>query len=390
MAYRGGNFQEAWDSYMAFFRHPQRNELDYMAFVNCFVLEQCPDVGVLGQIIGKPRAEPANLETFCPRLRKDPDDTERMAKAERREMYDRVVANGLRDTCPAWAARQRSQLNESPITDAVVTQALPLTWYEPQDGGFAPAIAILAGDTHLRPRVDTGASSSFFDMAMADDEALLHGDLQLSDVRQRAIGIYDVYFLTVGNLGALRLGRSLHRQVRFDVRDTERKSLHHPFPPISNVGMNVLLRYGTVCFAWDEQRLYLGDPGPCARGTEPYEAWLTGYLSIHVRVPASDGTRFAAVIDTGAHNTNCSQAFLEANGGESMFSIGDSQALASKCLADDSVLFPWPEYGYAQIAIRMNTLLQYQAFGWQLNPLRVLFVPRNTNQATAEVDRGEG
>ncbi len=386
--YRVGDFEAAWDHYMAFFRHPGRNELDYRAFVDCFFLEQCPDVGVLGQIIGKPRAEPTNLETFCPRLRRDPKDTEPMTRAERRKMYDLIVVKGLRDTCPAWAARQRNQLNDAPVPADVVPEALPVTWHEPQDGGFIPAIDVLAGNTPLRPIVDTGSSSSILIMPL--DEAARRADLELSDMRQRATGIHAVYLLTIAKLDELTLGSTLHRQVRFDVEDTDQKSLHHPFPHASLIGMNVLLRHEAVCFAWDEQRLYLGALGPCASGAKPYEAWLTGSLRIRVAIPARDGTRFPVGFDTGALHTNCSKDFLAANGGEVAFSFGEHPSLAGECVIDESVLFPGLEWGYGQVSIRMNTLLQFQAFGWQLNPLRVFFLPRKTYRATAESGRGNG
>lgn len=373
---------------MAFFRHPGRNELDSGAFIDCFFLERCPDIGVLGQIIGKPRAEPANLETFCPRLRRDPEDKERMTKAERRKMYDRVVTNGLRDTCPAWAARQRSQLNEAPIPATVVPEALPLTWYERQGGGFIPTIDVLASDTPQRPIVDTGSSGSILIMPL--EEAARRADLELSDMRQRATGIHAVFSLTIAKLDELQIGRTLHRQVRFDVDDTNQKSWDHPFPYASLVGMNILLRHDAVCFAWDEQRLYLGALGPCVNGEEPHEAWLTGSLGIHVSIPARDGTRFPAMFDTGATHTNCSSTFLEANGDELVFSFGDHPSLVGECVIDESVLFPGLEWGYSQISIRMNTLLQFRAFGWQLNPLRVFFVPRKPNHATGEAPRGNG
>ena len=369
--YRVGDFEAAWDHYMAFFRHPERNELDYSAFVDCFFLEQCPDVGVLGQIIDKPRTEPANLETFCPRLRRAPEDTARMSVDERDQMYERIVRNGLRDTCRRWAARQRSQLNELPVAAAVVPEALPLTWYEAQGGSFIPAIDVLAGNAPMRPTVDTGASGSIL------DEAARPAGIQLSEFRQRSTGIYDILFHTIGKLDELRLGRTLHRQVRFDVG--EPLSVDHPFPNLSAIGMNVLLRYEAVCFAWDELRLYLGSLGPCAGGAEPYDAWLTGSLQIHVAIPARDGTRFPAMFDTGALHTNCSQDFLAANGGGNAFSLGDHPSLSGECIIDESVLFPGLEWGYGQVAIRMNTLLRFRAFGWQLYPLRVVFLPRETS-----------
>ncbi len=137
-----------------------------------------------------------------------------------------------------------------------------------------------------------------------------------------------------------------------------------------------MLRYPAVCFAWDEQRLYLGTLGPCADGAEPYDAHLRGSLLIGFAAEAHNGTRFTANVDTGGWHTNCSAAFGKANAGQTSFSFGDHPALGAECLFDEAVLFKSAEFGFSQVNIRMNDLLRFSAFGWQLNPLRVYFVPR--------------
>ena len=206
--YRIGDFEGAWNSYMEFFRHPQRNELDYSAFVDCYLFEQCPDVGVLGEILGRPRNALANLETFCPRLKQHAQDAPPESMEQRRaaqETYDQIVVNALGTTCSAWAKNQRAQLNETPVPTSVVVEALPIIFYEPQDGGFAPAIDVLGGKRPMRPRVDTGASSSVLDITR--DEAVERGDVDLSDTRQSATGIYAFESLIIGKLDMLRMGK---------------------------------------------------------------------------------------------------------------------------------------------------------------------------------------
>ena len=39
-------------------------------------------------------------------------------------------------------------------------------------------------------------------------------------------------------------------------------------------------------------------------------------------------------------------------------------------------MYKQPQFGFPQVFVRMNYLLRFRAFGWQLNPLRVYFVPR--------------
>ena len=150
----------------------------------------------------------------------------------------------------------------------------------------------------------------------------------------------------------------------------------YPIPNNGFLAMAFLLRYPAVYFAWDDQRLYLGTLGPCAGGAEPYDAHLRGSLLIGFAAEADDGTRFTANVDTGGWHTNCSAAFGKANAGQTSFSFGDHPALGAECLFDEAVLFKPAEFGFSQVNIRMNDLLRFSAFGWQLNPLRVYFVPR--------------
>ena len=95
-----------------------------------------------------------------------------------------------------------------------------------------------------------------------------------------------------------------------------------------------LLRYPAACFAWDEQRLYLGTLGPCAGGVEPDQPHLQGSLAVGFGVEAQDGTRFTASVDTGAWYTNCSAAFGTANLGDQAFALGPHAALADDCLGN--------------------------------------------------------
>ena len=150
--------------------------------------------------------------------------------------------------------------------------------------------------------------------------------------------------------------------------------------------MAFLLRYPAVCFAWGEQRLYLGALGPCAGGVEPDQPHLRGSLAVGFGVEARDGTRFTASVDTGAWHTNCSAAFGTANSGDQAFSLGPHAALAGDCLFDEAVLYRSAEQGFPQIFVRMNFLLRFRAFGWQLHPLRVHFVPRAAGARTPSTD----
>lgn len=369
---------------MAFFRHPQRNRLDDETFVRCFFENQCPQVGVLGDLLGKSREEPRDLESFCPNIEDEemlsavtaPEDVEGL-----RDMYRRLVVNALNkdgrgDSCTDWARRERRLLSAQPAPAAMVADALPLTWYEIRSGGYVAAADILLGETPARAMVDTGGSGS--SLHMTDEALRARADIETTGVSQRAKGIYRIKESTVARIGALRIGSNLRRQARFDIETPRYPGfgwLDHPRVVDALIGMTELLRYSAVCFAWEERRLYLGELGPCGAGAHAYDAHLHGSLMIRIPVPAADGSTYPATLDTGAVRTHCSRVFLKANGGDPQFAFGDHPALRGVCTFDAGVLFPYPEHGTPQVVVRMNTLLRFRAFGWQRHPMKVFFVP---------------
>ena len=386
-SYRMGDLPEAWGNFLAFLEHPSRNDLHIDAFARCFYDQQCPQPGALGRILGRPRAELASrIDGFCPRLRSPEVEAALLEAGEprsvveqRREMYEHIVVNGLDGTCTAWRREQLELMFESPRAPRIHHDVLPLAWYEHQPGGFGTAIDVKIGASSLRLGVDTGSSLGALYQASTEFPV---AEVELSNRQNRSIGILEHLLSTPARLTNLRVGRTLHQPFALDVSDHDPLWDHHPIAQNGNLGMVFLLRYPAVCFAWDEQRLYLGTLGPCAGGVEPNQPHLRGNLAVGFGVEAQDGTRFTASVDTGAWYTNCSAAFGTANSGDQAFSLGSHAALADDCLFDEAVLYRPAEYGFPQIFVRMNFLLQFRAFGWQLNPLRVHFVPRAAGART--------
>ena len=146
--------------------------------------------------------------------------------------------------------------------------------------------------------------------------------------------------------------------------------------PGFTVGMNVLLRYPAVCFHWAEAELHLGDTGPCATGLSPGNARLTGKFSIMLEIPMADGSARDVLLDTGALSTPCSQRFIDSNDGEWTFSFGFHSRLVTQC--SRVMGFPPALPGQFQALIGMDTLRRFDAVGWELNPLRVYFVPKDS------------
>ena len=146
------------------------------------------------------------------------------------------------------------------------------------------------------------------------------------------------------------------------------------------IGMSVLLQYGKTCFDWKEGKLHLGSLGPCESGMMPHRSWLTGSQGIAISAKVSSNELYQAKIDTGSITTYCSPWIMGQIGDRGAFSFGGSDMLAGECAYDSDILFPSWERGAESsdkhILIGMDTLNQFAAFGWRLNPLEVYFVPR--------------
>ena len=379
--YRIGDLHGAWDAFTSFLDHPSRNELHIDAFTDCFNDRKCPQVGALGRILGIPRTELAvRITGFCPRVR-SPEGEADLAEAgvaesdiaEYRKIYPRIVRNGLYGTCASWRQEQLALMFRTPNPADVHPEALPLAWYEHQSGGLVAAVETLIGSEPLRLVIDTGAS-----LGSLYRRSRTFADLEVETSGRQTVSMGIFGYLTSERAGvtSLRVGSTLHHPFGMQVSDAYVLFDRYPIPNNGFLAMAFLLRYPAVCFAWDEQRLYLGMLGPCADGAEPYDAHLRGSLLIGFAAEAHDGTRFTANVDTGGWHTNCSAAFGKANAGQTSFSFGDHPALGAECLFDEAVLFKSAEFGFSQVNIRMNDLLRFSAFGWQLNPLRVYFVPR--------------
>ena len=293
---------------------------------------------------------------------------------EYRQIYPRIVENGLNGTCASWRQEQQDLMFSDPRPAVVQPEALPLAWYERQHGGFGTAIETVVGSVPLRLGVDSGSSLGSLSRRSTTFPDL---EIEISDRHMYDKGIFAYLISKPASVASLRVGRTLHQPFGLNVIDHGLLFGHYPTSRNGNLGMTFLLTYAAVCFAWDEHRLHLGALGPCAHGAQPYDAHLFGRMRIRFNVRALDGTWFAAGVDTGAPHTNCSAAFSKANGGRGSFSFGKHPYLRAECVFDDAVLFKSADYGFSQVEIRMNDLLRFSAFGWQLNPLRVYFVPRD-------------
>lgn len=373
-----GDFESVWRALVAFHGHPGSNEADIRTYVDCFMLPGCPDIGDLGAFLGKIRAEAGDMSDFCPhwnkqRARIHAGDTAGLAVAET-ETLDMLHSRSLLGTCADWHSRQLKLLHaEPPLWPEPVHQVIPFELMDDPYSIHGLPRAHIAVDEHIVPAIiDTGNTMTG---ATTNDADLLE---YLSEAK-----LLDIWpIMTSSGTSrheilrgpSIRLGRATFQDVLLD-RPVGLAHLEAGYI----LGMNILLRYPKVCFHWQESRLFLGDLGPCAGGVSPDHAYLIDNFLLYLEVSLPDGSAMPALLDTGSTVTYCSKAFVEANNGRQHFVFRSRPELAGECKVSDDVYFKSVVTRRKQIQIGMDTFRRFAAFGWEVNPLRVYFVPKQTN-----------
>ena len=305
----------------------------------------CPLMHDLARLLGRPRSTLGFLAEACP------DMTD-----HRCQLWASSLADGAR------------YLGDETAPPAVA-QELELRFWFAEDGDPRPWVVVEVGDKAAWAIIDTADYRLSLEETWALDA---HTDFRTVDRpyhRQTSDGEYRLHadgVLHGFRMGTLELGRVAARMVSW--RD------HTLW-----FGMNILLRYDAVCFSWPDEpsgagTLHLGELGPC-RGAEAAErAFLhprTGQP--HVEVAVDGQTRLPALVDTGAIETDCKGDFM-ARHGQAALSFGVHRALTTRRCAD---LYPVNPYHSYAVRIGMDTLLQFKAFGWELDPFRMYFLPRD-------------
>ena len=366
---RSGHLEAAWDALVEFHGHPGRNQLDIELFSECFVLPNCPRIGFLGALLGKSQRQAGNLEQFCPDwsaffagLLESSDASER---AEYEDMMDLVRTRGLDGSCREWHQREAALLHVNPVEQpALNPQVLPMGTRTHELGAWPTVEISVAGNTTWA-LADSGSSFTWLSsldsplVRYLDDATPLTTSSTISNTLREALRVDSV-----------RLGSHDLHEVVID--------LPHEQPRVDVgyvLGMNVFLRYPAVCFHWTDARLHLGETGPCTGGALVEGARLLGNFVMVVGIPLPDGSYADALLDTGRFQTVCSETFVRLNNEADAFRLGMHPALVAECAAKE----PGPAVlpGNFQILIGLDTFRRFDAFGWELNPLRVYFVPKD-------------
>ena len=244
----------------------------------------------------------------------------------------------------------------------VSSQQVPLT-YLPTPSDYIhrrPVAAAVVNDETYMALVDTGATKTI--MSFEVDGSVVPSNAvkaTLADIRGRPMEV------SLVDVASFRLGQTRQSPAKLYRRKWYSDGILQKTPVV--VGMDFLLRHSAVCFDWVGRTLHLGRLGPCSGGVVAQEAALTKPSAIELLVRTRTGETVAGLVDTGSGPTFCSDELAAAHGWK--FTFGEHPALRSDCRWQSTISL---SDGFL---IGMETLGEFRAFGWQLNPLRVLFVP---------------
>lgn len=413
--YSHGYLAEAWDSLARFHQHPKRNEIHHKTFFLCFAYRRCPQVPHLAQILGKSREDAGFIRGFCPKWIDWPAQIGVLPKGyESWQDYFNLIARRflMADSCESWSEDILNQLGSAQaepageVSEQSSPKAIRFHWEELQDEpassplitgqiGEGPPITFLADTAATHLVLFARGRDSRFDPLLPwlrgeMPYSLLGTDLEIGTSRGKRKG---TMYRTPNPLS---LGGVEYLNVNAVV--LERDAVPYAFPVrhdrFAVLGQSLLLRHKRLCFDWQDELLHLGELGPCVDGIEVDDAELRHGLSIHLASPMPsprqvepslghaqfhDPNRLPVLVDTGATSTICSQRFVDLNDGNRTFSLSKGSGLTATCHTvdqDGSLFYDDSGYGGFRLAlIGMDTLQEFRAFGWELAPLRLYFVP---------------
>ncbi len=367
---RNGNLEAAWEVLVQFHSHPEQNELHLELYTECFLFKSCPRIGFLGALLGKSEDQAGDLNSFCPHWRSMRTEVEASADADElaeiERQFDIILTRGLSGSCSEWSQRQRALLRTEPLTQPTQDpQVVPLGIRDHEFGGWSTVEIAIDGNP-VWAVADSGSFNTWLSSFDSPLARYLDGATSLYSSSTISTFAYEAF-----RVDSFLLGNHGFREVDIHL------PLEQPHIEIGYVlGMNVFLQYPAVCFHWTEEQLYLGETGPCDGGLTGGSARLLGNFVIALQIPLEDGSHVDALLDTGMLQTTCSETFVELNGGVTTFPFGQHPTLEAKCSVTDSGPTIMP--GNFQILIGLDTFRRFKAFGWELHPLRVYFVRRDS------------
>ena len=349
-----GDFGSAWKSHRRALQLAVDSPKAGRAMDEFCGSHDCPRIRSTAWLVGEPSSELGSLTAEC-----------------------RGSESG---TCRKWINgldRLRAQLGSEQRAPVDSPHDVELWFLHLESGDLRPWMVVSVAGKPVWAIVDTGAPQPFMGRAWAN----LHG------LEYTIVG--DPFTQIFWDEAAVRRRMVVLRDVEIGSATEERMlAVAHDGAEwgFFALGMDILLRHGSVCFAWAESTLYLGRLGPCEGGAAPYGARLEPSSQRPViLVPATDGTTVPVLIDTGARNNHCKRSLATRLQGGAL-AFGDHASLRATCGSAR-----WGHIGEdhpRSMTIGMETLSRFEAFGWELDPFRMYFVPRSPGSTVKGFDAG--
>ena len=350
-AARNGNYPAAWACVERMFA-PAEHSRTFRLLDHCRSdWDDCPRADFIAWVLGKAKSDLSFMDWFCP---------------------EGAPEEGCR-YWQDWRNDIRAHLGDAPSPSAPMVHELGFLVPWAGTGDMRPMAIVQIGGRALWAMFDTGA----YAVGISKQSPLLKTNayerLWKQPVRQydETVGRYwkkeklvlrDLY---LGSVAAHRVPSLLSTR------------------PNNNalLGMPVFLRHDQACFSWSEQMLRLGHLGPCAEGETPFKGATELRLGVLPYIQfwgwETGGELLRILVDTGASRTSCMDRFVQQMGGR-RFRFGEHPDMEAECVKDEDLL-PNPDRTKVDFhaLLGMDTLIKFEAFGWELNPFRMYFVPKH-------------
>ena len=354
-AARNGNYPAAWSCVERMFA-PAEHSRTHRLLDHCRNdRDNCPEVDFIAWVLGKAKSDLSFMDWFCP---------EEAPEEECRYWKD-------------WRSDIRAHLGDAPSPPTPMAHELGFLFPWADVGDLRLEAMVWSGGKALRAGFDTAAHR----VEISEQSALFATTAyaRLAETQEEydeAIESYRVKGELV--LRDLYLGSVAERRVPAVSEDYSDDDIW--------LGMPIFLRHGQACFSWPEQMLRLGHLGPCSQGETPFKgaAELRAGTLPFIQIPGAEGELLRILVGTGYPRTLCTDRFVRQMGGK-RFRFGEHPALEAECVEDYS---PQPVAEgseiYLHAVLGMDALIKFQAFGWELNPFRMYFVPKHAQKQGAQ------
>ena len=346
-----GDFQIAWDGLARIVDYTREiPELRSSSAGDC---KDCPELASLAWLLGKPRGALDLVDGFCSSIRHEACVTWLQWAWESKRVLGEI----------GGPKRQPKQILRLRTMEEVGVEVGIQFERAPDDR--RPWVVVSVAGERMATLVDTGGQTNLMARAWANRLSL---DYEI-------LGEQRLY----RHAGSERSGAiAVLRDFRFGAqREARLRSMLGDQPVrYMSLGMPVLLRYDAVCFSWSESQLYLGELGPCEVGEQAFAASLIpNSLHPYLRLGAPP---IRLQVNTGDTTTRCHSVGVHRIGSRIQF--GDHVSMVGHCvdrvadvLAPRDAVDPW-----VHASLGMDTLSEFEAVGWKLNPFTVFFVPPDT------------